>query len=155
MGVDLIIERAKELGVTLRADGGTLRYYPKSRTPDDLVDALRQHKEEVLAYLAKDSASGPAASLLGWASELAQQDVVLDAPITFVETPLRNLTTAEVSTWVARYLRTITRARINQATGGWHPWTAEWWKGREEEAVGALGSLRQAIEAQTHEEPQA
>ena len=154
VGVDLIIERAKEMGVTLRADGGTLRYYPKSRTPGDLVDALRQHKEEVLKYLSKYSAYGPTASLLGWASQFAQQDIVLEVPVTFVEAPLRRLTTAEVSSCVGKYLRIITRAQINQANGSWHPWTTEWWKGREEEAITALASLKQAIEAQINEEAQ-
>lgn len=155
MGVELIIGRAKELGVTLSVDGGRLRYFPKSQTPDDLVDALRLHKEEVLEYLAKESqdlAPEPTAELLGWASELAEQDIVLDVPITFVEAPLRKLTTAEVSSHAAKYLRSISSARLQQKTGGWPPWTPQWWKAREDEAIGSLGSMRVAVQVQTEGE---
>ena len=155
MGAELIIQRAKDLGVTLRPAGDRLQYYPKSKTPDDFVSVLRTNKDEVLKYLSSESeaASELIAEILGWAWELAEGDVVLEAPITYVEAPLRRLTTANVSEHAARHLRTIALARIHQATGGWSIWTSDWWQYRTDDAIRALRGLRTALEAANAEDP--
>ena len=85
-------------------------------------------------------------SLLAWASELAEQDVVLPEPISYIEAPRRTVTTEEVSRYAARYLWTIGYSRLQQETGGWGRWTPEWWTGVEDEAVGALAGLRSALD---------
>ena len=46
------------------------------------------------------------------------------------------------------YLTTIAQARLSVATGGWGRWTPQWWKEREDEALGALRALRGALEEQ-------
>ncbi len=51
MNAEAIAQRARELGVTLTVAGDRIRYAPKSATPPDFVDALREHKAEVLQVL--------------------------------------------------------------------------------------------------------
>ena len=84
-------------------------------------------------------------TLLAWAAQLAEQDVVLTSTVSYVEAPMRTITTERVSWYATHYLRTIAHARLQQQTGGWRPWTPEWWREREEEALGALAALRVAL----------
>lgn len=85
------------------------------------------------------------AHLLAWASELAGQEIVLPEEVRFVEAPLRTVATRRVSWYATQYLRTIASARLSQDTGGWGKWTSEWWRERQEEALGALASLKEAL----------
>ena len=84
-------------------------------------------------------------SLLAWASEIAE-GTEMESAVQYVEAPLRTVTTERVSWYAGHYLRTITYARMSQATGGWGSWTPKWWCEREQEAIGALYSLREAVE---------
>ncbi len=43
---EAVLDRAEELGVNLSVEGDRLRYSPKSQTPAEFVDALRQNKFE-------------------------------------------------------------------------------------------------------------
>ena len=93
--------------------------------------------------------------LLAWAAEFAEADVTLAIPITYRETPLRPITTTQVSQSVRRYLKTVASAEIHRATGGWKRYPPEWWDGQANEALGALKALRSAMaeanEATHHE----
>jgi hypothetical protein len=51
MGVKAILQQARDLGITLRLAGDRLQYAPKSLATEDFVEALRQHKAEVMACL--------------------------------------------------------------------------------------------------------
>jgi len=93
-------------------------------------------------------------ALLAWASELAEQDLVLEKPVSFVEAPRRTLTTERVSEKAARYLRVISYACLQQRTRGMGRFKPPWWKEREEEALGALSALREAMEGQQEKEPE-
>ena len=85
--------------------------------------------------------------LLPWASELAEQDLVLSAGISFVETPLRTITTEQVSYFAALYLKTIVRAQSYQHPDRcWGIYTPEWWKQQEQQAFDALAGLKIALE---------
>ena len=84
--------------------------------------------------------------LLAWASELGEQNLVLPARVTYVEAPLRTITTERVSWYATLHLRTISHARLNQRNGGWGQFTPKWWKEQEEQALGALIALREAIQ---------
>jgi len=83
--------------------------------------------------------------LMFWASELGQADMTLAIPITYRETPLRPITTTQVSQSVRRYLKTVARAEIHRATGGWKYYPPEWWDGQANQALGALKALRVAM----------
>ena len=83
--------------------------------------------------------------LMFWASELGQADKTLAIPITYRETPLRPITTTQVSQSVRRYLKTVARAEIHRATGGWKDYPPEWWDEQANEAIGALKALRSAM----------
>ena len=83
--------------------------------------------------------------LMFWASELGQADMTLAIPITYRETPLRPITTTQVSQSVRRCLKTVARAEIHRATGGWGRFTPEWWDGQANQALGALKALRSAM----------
>ena len=83
--------------------------------------------------------------LMFWASELGQADMTLAIPITYQETPLRPITTTQVSQSVRRYLKTVASAEIHRATGGWGRFTPEWWDGQANQALGALKALRSAM----------
>ncbi len=159
MSVETIIRQAHDLGITLRVAGDRIEYAPRASAPGDFVEALRRQKAEVIAFITQQGATAgvsPEAALLSWASELAEQDSVLSEPVQFVEAPLRTISTGRVSWYAAQYLRTITFARQERQLGGWGRWTPTWWKQREQEALGALAALRDALsdhgrgEVQTH-----
>jgi hypothetical protein len=170
-----IVQQAQELGISLVIQGDRILYTPKSRTPIEFVAALRKHKQELLRYLsqqADDAFSVPAQNprnpgksdfqervenpethhLLAWASELAEQDVVLPKPLTYVEAPLRTITTVRVSRYAAIYLRTMLLAQSNKRTGGRGTFTHDWWQRQEQEAIQALLALRGAMHAQGGQE---
>ena len=83
--------------------------------------------------------------LLAWAAEVAESDKTLATPITYRETPLRPITTSQVSQSIRRYLKTIASAEIHRATGGWKEYPPEWWDGQANQALGALKALRTAM----------
>ena len=83
--------------------------------------------------------------LLAWAAEVAESDLTLAIPITYRETPLRPITTSQVSQSIRRYLKTIASAEIHRATGGWKEYPPEWWNGQANQALGALKALRTAM----------
>jgi len=83
--------------------------------------------------------------LLAWAAEFAEADVTLATPITYLETSLRPITTAQVSQSIRRYLKTVASAAIHRATGGWGRFTSEWWAEQANESLGALKALRSAM----------
>ena len=84
--------------------------------------------------------------LMLWASELGQADKILAIPITYRETPLRPITTTQVSQSVRIYLKTVARAEIYRATGGWKEYPPEWWEEQANQALGALKALRSAMD---------
>jgi hypothetical protein len=90
--------------------------------------------------------------LLAWASEIAQQDLVLPMPVRYLEAPLRTVTTHRVSYYANLYLREISYARLQQRTGGWGRFTSEWFKEQERGAIQALAALREAIQTQVDQE---
>ena len=83
--------------------------------------------------------------LLAWAAEVAEAGVTLATPITYRETPLRPITTTQVFRVARTYLKTLARAKIHRTTDGWGRFTAEWWDGQANEALGALKALRSAM----------
>ena len=83
--------------------------------------------------------------LLAWAAEVAEADVTLVAPITYLETSLRPITTTQVSQSIRRYLKTMASAEIDRATGGWGRFAPEWWAVQTNEALDALKALRSAM----------
>ena len=46
-----LLNHLDTLGVSISVDGDRLKLVPGSQVPPDLVDTLRQHRNEVLAYL--------------------------------------------------------------------------------------------------------
>ncbi len=83
--------------------------------------------------------------LLAWAAKVAEADVTLAIPITYRETPLRPISTTQVSQSIRRYLKTVARAEIHRATGGWKEYSQAWWDGQANQVLGALKALRSAM----------
>jgi len=83
--------------------------------------------------------------LLAWAAEFAEADVTLATSITYLESPLRQIATTQVSQSIRRYLKAVASAEIHRATGGWGRFTPEWWAEQANEALGALKALRSAM----------
>ena len=94
--------------------------------------------ESVLADLERQQ-------LMLWALELGQADKTLAIPITYRETPLRPITTTQVSQSIRRYLKTVASAEIQRATGVWKEYPQEWWDEQANQALGALKALRSAM----------
>ena len=100
-----LIQRAQALGASLWTEGKQLQMDAPVDFPDDLIELLRKHKPAVMEALAGDVQTPPAdslATLLAWASQLAEQDEVLSEPVTYVEAPLRPVSTKRVSDCAAR-----------------------------------------------------
>jgi len=51
MGVTQVLERARELGINLRVEGGRIKYAPKALAPEDFIESLREHKRELMVRL--------------------------------------------------------------------------------------------------------
>jgi len=80
--------------------------------------------------------------LLSWAAEVAEADMILETPITYLETSLTPITTTHISFHAREYLKSLSMAEINSATGGWSWFTPEWWGEHGNQALGALKALR-------------
>lgn len=146
-----LVRRSMSLGAKLWAEGDYLELDAPSDFPDDLIGLLRIHKVQVLAVLAPPLSPArvdDSPALLAWASDLGEQVMDLNTPVTFVEVPLRTVTTTRVSWHAARYLKTIVTARFYQMNPGlcWGQWTPDWWRERMQEALGALEGLKAALE---------
>jgi|WetSurMetagenome_2_1015567.scaffolds.fasta_scaffold17808_3 hypothetical protein len=145
MDAEAILQRANELGITLTLHGDRIRYSPKSLTPDDFVETLREHKAEVMAYLRERGQAQESSDLLAWAAHLAEENMTLSEPIRYIEVTQRAVTTCRVSWYATHYLGVIAYARLEQGNGGWGMFQPSWWQEREQEAVVALGYLRNAL----------
>lgn len=144
------IEEAALLGITLRAVGDTIMFWPASAATPEFVARLREDKRHLLDYLHSDAYGLPTHEvhiLLGWASTIAEQNIELDSPVRYSETRLRPVTTARVSHYARQYLQGIAFARMHQQVGSWDPWTSDWWRARERDGIEALSGLRAAMEA--------
>ena len=167
MDPQTIVERAKDLGINLTVAGDRIRYAPKSRTPEYLIELLKEHKPELLTFLNDQLDDGPCscaphtkqqansatlekeetARLLAWASEIADKNLVLEASLRYLEAPPRTVTTTRISWHAVCQLRTIAFARMNQESGGCCTWESSWWRDREAEAIEALKALREAVDS--------
>ena len=72
-------------------------------------------------------------------------------PITYIEAPMRTITSIRASWYASSYLRSVALAQGYQISGSWNPWTTAWWKEREMEALRALSSLRDALQVRENE----
>jgi len=52
-GAVAVLEKAKALGISVTSSGNKILLEPGSKVPPDLVQAIRQHKGEILAILTK------------------------------------------------------------------------------------------------------
>ena len=103
MDAQAIWEEARRLGISLRVVGDRIRYRPKSAAPPDLVEALYQHKAEILAVLVGQSTTWPppdAADLVGRWEALAHPGIPLSPGVRISDlerwlTPAYNLPTWE------------------------------------------------------------
>ena len=143
-----LVRKVESLGATLTLYGELLELDVPVDFPDDLMEALRQRKPEVIAHKTRGTdrplAQGIPA-LLAWASELAEQDLTLTEPVSYLEATLCTISTQRVSWYASHYLRGITSGRIGQHTGGWGIFDAEWHREQETEALAALAALRKAM----------
>ena len=48
-----VLQQVRSLGVDIRPDGDRLQLRPPGKTPADLIEAIRQHKTEILTILTK------------------------------------------------------------------------------------------------------
>ncbi len=148
---DQLLRRANSLGARLWADGERLELDAPADFPDELIGLLRDHKSAVLRVLTGNTSSQVGknpSKLLAWASELAEKDLTLSSPVTYIEAPLRTVNTERVPWYAAHYLKTIAAAWFYQQYPDlfWGQWTPERWHEREEEALGALAALRGVLE---------
>jgi hypothetical protein len=145
MNAEAIVQRARELGITLIVVGDRIRYTPKSITPDDLVEELREHKPEVMSYLRQIGQIQGLPDVLDWASHLAEDNITLSSPVRYVEVQPRTVTTCRVSWYATHYLGEIAYSRLEQGNEGWGIFEPSWWQEREQEALNALTNLRNAM----------
>lgn len=53
MNAQDVLEQANRRGIELRVVRDCIRYRPKSKAPAEFVEALRQHKAEIMTYLSQ------------------------------------------------------------------------------------------------------
>ncbi|MFQ6028195.1 MAG: hypothetical protein ACE5Q6_11940 [Dehalococcoidia bacterium] len=152
MSASQVLAEARRRGVELIAQGDRLIYRgPRGQLSEDLLIDLKRYKVELLILLDpsndRESDINPIdPGLLAWASQLAEQGLLLDQAVTFVEEPLRTLSITDVSSYVNRQLKYFYRARFERQTGGRPGFPPEWWQEREAAAIGGLIALRGALE---------
>ena len=150
--IAVLITRAEAKGAALRIRMGQVEVRGLERLPKQLAEDLRTHQAEVREHLSRqETVSVPeeVAHLLAWASELAEQELILERSVTYVETPARTVTTDQASWYAAHYLNSISHARGQQQSRGWGGLTTAWWKEREQDAFEALERLREAMTVQS------
>ena len=141
-----LLERARSLGARLWTnDGIKLEMDAPADFPDALVDELRMRKQALLSALRSTPPVAARKDLLAWAAGLAEQETVLPEPVHFRESPLRPVWVTHVSRYACDQLRALASARVGKESGGWSYFTPEWWEVREQDALSALASLKQAM----------
>jgi len=53
-----VLQQVRNLGVDIRPDGDKLQLRPPGKVPAELIEAIRQHKIEIIAILTKPRSSG-------------------------------------------------------------------------------------------------
>ena len=146
--VDKLVNRSVLLAARLWVNGESLEVDAPVNFPNELIDELRDRKTAVMAVIESPHARlrNEVGELKSWAGFLSEEGLVLNEPVMYVEAPLRVVTTKRVSWYAVHYLKIIGLARLGLESGGWGAWTPGWWKEREQEALGALEALREALE---------
>ncbi|HZA23477.1 MAG TPA: hypothetical protein VFA32_12900, partial [Dehalococcoidia bacterium] len=105
MNTDELLRQARTRGATFQViEEGRLRVQAPSPLPEDLMAELRQHKTRILSLLAGETAASMPKEmgqedidrLLAWAAHAAEVGLTLPEVVQFWETPLRQITTAQV-----------------------------------------------------------
>ena len=147
-----VLAEAERRGVDVRCRGDRLIYRGSSSAlSPDFMESLRHCKPEILSILLEREAAlwerkVATQQLLGWASKISEDEIVLQSPVRFNETPLRPLAVTEVSRFALGQLKLITQCRFQQQTDGLGRFRPEWWRAREEEALFSLASLKEAMD---------
>lgn len=146
-GPEVLIFRVVSLGARLEARGASLHVEAPRPLPDELMEALRQHKAEVLSLLALPEEARP---LVAWAAWLAERVPGDDAEIRFRETPQRSvrLRLSELGRYITSLLADLTRLQSWEAATAPDTWpeSAPGWRRQQiEELCSALASLREAL----------
>ncbi|MDA1129634.1 MAG: hypothetical protein O2913_13210 [Chloroflexi bacterium] len=141
---DVLVE-AERRGVKVQPRGERLIYRgSRSALSPEFMESLRYLKQEILSILWERQSVTE--KLLAWASMVSEDEVILQDPVRFHETPLRPVAVTEISQYALRQLKLISRSRIEQDTGGMGRFGLDWWRLQEEEALSALASLKEAME---------
>ena len=117
MSAQAIIDHARELGITLRANGGNLHYAPKSAAPPELIEEMRANKSALLAALSRPEDCIEQRSLLAWAAGMNRLGdlVVLDRVVSYIERPATTVTTKRAGYFAVLYLSWINAGRVSKA----------------------------------------
>jgi hypothetical protein len=155
MNTDELLRQARDRGATFQViEEGRLRVLAPSPLPEDLMAELRQHKTRILSLLAGEAAASLSEEmrqedidrLLAWAAHAAEAGLTLPEVVQFWETPLRQITTAQVGRYCRDQLKYLSLARTNRGTGGWGRFTPQWWQEMETKALQALSALKAAMD---------
>jgi hypothetical protein len=136
-------ERALEVNkITLEA----LSAIENCEQPSSLKAAVKNNSSNQRAAKVWRRSLADPAGLLSWASDLAEQKLVLLEPVCFMEGPLCRVEVVKVSEYAAERLETIYYCRGWLEEGsGWGIFTHDWWTAREKEAMTALTNFREAF----------
>ena len=58
MDAAAILQRARQLGITIVLDCDRLRYNPRGKAPAELVEAIRENKPEIIKLLGQENSIG-------------------------------------------------------------------------------------------------
>ena len=150
MNPESVVQDLELRGVRLEARDDLLHLdAPKGAVSAELRSYLLEHKSEVLEILVgRERERTERSELLIWATEFGNLDLELEEPVNFNETNLRNVTTKKVSEHARRHLRTIAMAEMARRGFTWGSWTVEWHEEMEQEALGSLRAIREALRGQ-------
>jgi hypothetical protein len=143
-----VVETLMGLKISVTTKGDKLLLEPGSKVPPELLPDIRRCKLEILQLLTGDppGCEGDAARVLAWAAHAAEVGLTLAEPVQFWETPLRQITTAEVGRYCRNHLKYISLARSSRAIGGRDRFPPQWWLEMEVRAIEAIAALKAAVD---------
>ena len=124
------------LGITDRVELGRRAIALASRKGID-TESWAEHLYQLLAI--------EYSQLLGWAAQLAELEVILPMPVTYIDGSFKEVRTSHISRAIRSQLNTVVAAKLSDWPSVYQPFTLHLWDVKRKEAIESLKSLQDAV----------